>query len=275
MSNPCPSAKDEQPAHLARTHLAVGIALSCAFNLACASTLAAYPGPRRPPQEVARLHAPDIEIEEVDDYRAGLTTADFEIAPGTHSALVRIVARRNNGQFSSEALRVCFVADAGHTYAVIPRVVATGVGRGLWHPRIADETMNAWVPSRSVEAEGTACSMQPATPIFRIGWPLGAGNIVSNAMEQRTECFRQVKARVEAHWNPVEEYGRKSPAAPDLGMRKWMTVLHVQLHADGSLMGTQIVVSSGAPLLDQIAISAVQQAQPFPAPSPIWSSEPA
>ena len=33
-------------------------------------------------------------------------------------------------------------------------------------------------------------------------------------------------------------------------------------------MATQIVVPSGAPLLDQIAVSAVQQAQPFPAPSP-------
>jgi TonB family protein len=35
-----------------------------------------------------------------------------------------------------------------------------------------------------------------------------------------------------------------------------------------AIMGTQIVVPSGAPLLDQIAVSAVQQAQPFPAPSP-------
>jgi TonB family protein len=217
---------------------------------------------------VARLHAPDLEIEEVDGYRAGLTTADFEIAPGAHSALVRMIARRNNMQFSSEALRVCFVAEAGHAYAVIPRVAATGVGQGRWLPRISDETVNAWVPSRSIEAEDTACAMQPVAPIFRIGWPVGDGNIVSNAMEQRTECFQQVKARVEAHWHPVEEYGRRNPAAPDLGMRKWVTVLHVQLHADGSLVGTQIVVPSGAPLLDQIAVTAVQQAQPFPAPSP-------
>jgi TonB family protein len=217
---------------------------------------------------VARLHARDIEIEEVDGYRGGLTTADFEIAPGTHSALVRIVARRETMEFSSEALRVCFVAEAGHTYAVIPRVAATGVGQGRWLPRIADETVNAWVPSKSLKAEETACSLQPMGPVFRIAWPIGNGNIRSNAMEQRTGYFLQVKARVEAHWSPVEEYARRSPADPDLGMRKWATVLHIQLRADGSLMEVRIAVPSGSPLLDEIAVTAVKQAQPFPAPSP-------
>jgi len=49
-------------------------------------------------------------------------------------------------------------------------------------------------------------------------------------------------------------------------MRKWATVLHVRLRADGSLADLQIVVPSGAPVLDQIAVSALQQAQPFPPP---------
>jgi TonB family protein len=53
-----------------------------------------------------------------------------------------------------------------------------------------------------------------------------------------------------------------------LDVRKWVTVLHVQLRANGSLMGVQVAVSSGSDLLDQIAVSAVQEAQPFPAPSP-------
>lgn len=51
-----------------------------------------------------------------------------------------------------------------------------------------------------------------------------------------------------------------------MGLRTWVTVLHVRLHADGSLADTQIVVPSGASLLDQIAVAAVEQDQPFPAP---------
>ena len=260
--------KGIQLAGAARTSLPICFLLGCIFNFACASTMPAYPGPRRPAQTVARLHAPDVDIEEVDGYRGGWNTSDFEIAPGTHSALVRIVARRRNAEFSSEALRVCFIAEAGHSYAVIPRVAAIGVGQGRWQPRIADETVNAWAPSKSLKADETACTMLPAGPVFRIAWPLGNGNIRGNAMEQRAGYFQQVKASVETQWNPVEEYARKDPAAPDLGMRKWVTVLHVQLHADGSLMNVQIAVPSGSPRLDQIAVSAVQQAQPFPAPSP-------
>jgi TonB family protein len=242
--------------------------LGCVFDFACASALPAYPGPRRPAQTVALLHARDIDIEEVDGYRGGVTTSDFEIAPGTHSALVRIVARREHSAFASGSLRVCFVSEAGHTYAVIPRVAATGVGQGLWVPRIADETVNAWVPSKFLNAEATACSLQSMGPVFRIAWPLGLGNIRSNAMAQRTGYFEQVKAHVEPQWRPLEEYARRNPADPDLGMRKWATVLHVQLRADGSLMNVQIAVPSGSPVLDEIAVLAVQQAQPFPAPSP-------
>jgi len=262
-----PSAKGSQLVDPARASLALCLALGCLFEVACASTLPAYPGPRRPAETVAHLHARDIEIEEVDGYRGGLTTGDFEIVSGTHSALVRIQARREHAEVSSGSLRVCFVAEAGHTYAVIPRVAATGIGQRLWRPRIADETVNAWVQSKSLKAEKTTCSLPVMRPVFRIAWPLGNGNIRSNAMEQRIEYFQQVKARVEARWSPVEEYARKSPASPDLGMRTWATVLHVQLRADGSLMDVRIAVPSGSPLLDEIAVTAVRQAEPFPSPS--------
>jgi len=232
--------------------------------------MAAYPGPRRPATAVASLHAPDMEIEEVDGYQAGLATADFELAPGAHSVLVRVAARRDNRRVLADgSLRVCFAAEAGHTYAIIPRAFATGVGGGIWQPRIEDETVKAWVPSWPLGAEERTCTERSATPVFRIAWPLAQGRLaIANVTEQRAECFRQVKARVEAHWDPIEEYYRRDPAAPSLGMRKWATVLHVRLRADGSLADTQIVVPSGASLLDQIAVSAVQQAQPFPAPPP-------
>jgi hypothetical protein len=153
----------------AEARLTLCIAIGCAFSSACASTLAAYPGPRRDATTVARLHAPDMELEEVDGYRAGMATVDFELTPGSHSALVRIVAKRDHVQFSSTgSLRVCFVAEAGHTYAIIPSVRPAGVGRGTWYPRIADETTNAWVRSQSLSAEQPACPSQATEPVFPI-----------------------------------------------------------------------------------------------------------
>jgi hypothetical protein len=71
------------------------------------------------------------------------TASDFEIAPGMHVAQVRMAARRPRGEIISHGfLRVCFVAQAGHTYAMVPCAFATGVRHGLWYPQVADETSN-------------------------------------------------------------------------------------------------------------------------------------
>jgi TonB family protein len=254
---------------LARTCWGLLIVLVGALEAACASSVVAYPGPRKPAQAVARLHARDFEIEEVDGYRSTWTSPDFEITPGIHMAQVRMSARRSRGEVSSDgSLRVCFIAQAGHTYAVVPRAFATGVGHGLWYPQVADETSNTWAPSQSLKPTETVCDLHKSQPILRIGWPVGIGNIRATAMDEREECFQQVKERVAPHWKPVEEYAQRNPAAPELDTRKWVTVLHVQLRADGSLMGVQVALPSGSDPLDQIAISAVQKAQPFPAPSP-------
>jgi hypothetical protein len=71
------------------------------------------------------------------------------------------------------------------------------------------------MPSQSVAAEATMCTLNPARSMFRIAWPIGLGGLVAKAMEERAECFRQVKAAVEALWDPVAEYGRRNPASPD------------------------------------------------------------
>jgi len=121
--------------------------------------------------------------------------------------------------------------------------------------------------SFSLATDAPACPSQPSAPVFRIAWPIGQGAI-AHSIQTHAGCFAQVNAHVELHWNPVEEYRRRNPASSDLGTRKWVTVLHIRLRADGSLADTQIVVPSGVAELDQIAISAVQEAQPFPPPSP-------
>ena len=156
---------------------------------------------------MARVHAPDMDIEEVDGYRGGWATDGFEVVPGTHAVGVRLLARRDHLQVESvTALRVCFAAEAGHTYAVEPRIIPTV---RKWLPRVADETANAWVPSQPLAADATTCTLEPAAPVFRIAWPIGQGGLVAKAKAQRQACFQQVKARVEAAWNPIEEYGRR------------------------------------------------------------------
>jgi TonB family protein len=245
------------------------LALVAALEGACASSVIAYPGPRRPAQDVARLHARDFEIEEVDGYRSGWTSQDFELAPGTHMVLLRLSARRDRGGFWSEdSRRVCFVAEAGHSYAIVLRVLAAGARWVALGHRIADETSNGWVPSPALPPTETSCEHHMAQSSFRIGWPFGTGDIRGTAMAKRQEYFEQLKKRVAARWSPLEEYARRNPSAPDLVTGTWGTGLHIQVKADGSLVGVQIAVPSGSALLDQIAVSAVQAAQPFPAPSP-------
>jgi hypothetical protein len=121
-----------------------------------------------------------------------------------HSVFVRLDARRKQVEVAADqSLRLCFAAEAGHTYAVIPKVVVASSRQGRWYPRVADETANAWVWSLSLAADVPACPAQPSAPVFRIAWPLGQGSI-AHAIDTRAGCFAQVKAHVEPHWNPVE-----------------------------------------------------------------------
>jgi TonB family protein len=232
----------------------------------CSATMAAYPGPRRPAAEVAHLRAPDMDIVAVDGYQAGISTSEFDVAPGTHVVVAHIDGRRRNVRVSSEEpMRLCFAAEAGHSYAIIPRLL---VRQRMWYPRVADETTDGWVPVQMLATVTATCALEHAKPVFHIAWPVGQGGLRAKATDERAACFEQVKERVESFWDPIEEYARRNPDGPALGMRKWATVLHARINADGSLADVQTIVPSGAPGLDEIAVAAVQQAQPFAPPPP-------
>lgn len=266
MSAPTQFTRDEAPISFARTSLALAVVLASHSVAGCSSPLATYPGPRRPAAKVALLHAPDMEIEAVDGHPAGFATSEFEVAPGAHVVVARIDGRRRNVRVSSdESLRFCFSAEAAHSYKIVPLLL---LRQRSWYARVADETTNGWVPVQSLRPDTTACALEHPRPVFRLAWPIGRGGIGNKARDERAESFHLIKSQVEMVWNPIEEYARRNPGGPDLGMRQWTTVLHLRLHADGSLADVQTVVSSGAPILDEIAVSAVRQAQPYPAPAP-------
>lgn len=76
--------------------------------------------------------------------------------------------------------------------------------------------------------------------------------------------FNRVKERVRDHWKPAEEYQRRDPTGKIYGSEDRYTLLQVALKADGSLAKPPIVVHTcGLDFLDDTAVEAFKEAQPF------------
>jgi TonB family protein len=78
--------------------------------------------------------------------------------------------------------------------------------------------------------------------------------------------FNRVKRQVADHWHPEEAYRRGDPTGAVYGSKNRLTVLRVQLKPDGSLANVALEQPSGVEFLDDEAIEAFKQAQPFPNP---------
>jgi TonB family C-terminal domain len=78
--------------------------------------------------------------------------------------------------------------------------------------------------------------------------------------------FNRVKEQVRDRWKPVEEYQRRDPTGAIYGAQDRLTQLHVQLRPDGSLAKVSLAQTCGVDFLDDTAIEAFKQAQPFPNP---------
>lgn len=78
--------------------------------------------------------------------------------------------------------------------------------------------------------------------------------------------FNRVKQQVRDHWRPAEEYGRRDPTGSIYGKKDRYTLLRVQLKPDGTLANVALELPSGIEFLDDVAIEAFKQAQPFPNP---------
>jgi TonB family protein len=80
--------------------------------------------------------------------------------------------------------------------------------------------------------------------------------------------FNRVKQQVREHWRPAEVYRRRDPTGAIYGSKDRYTLLRVQLKPDGSLANVVLETPSGVEFLDDEAIEAFKQAQPFPNPPP-------
>jgi len=75
--------------------------------------------------------------------------------------------------------------------------------------------------------------------------------------------FNRVKERVRDHWKPAEEYQRRDPTGKIYGGEDRYTLLQVALKADGSLAKVSVSHTCGLDFLDDTAVEAFKEAQPF------------
>jgi outer membrane biosynthesis protein TonB len=75
--------------------------------------------------------------------------------------------------------------------------------------------------------------------------------------------FNRVKEKVRDHWKPAEEYQRRDPTGRIYGAEDRYTLLKVSLKADGSLANLSVAHTCGLDFLDDTALTAFKEAQPF------------
>ncbi len=78
--------------------------------------------------------------------------------------------------------------------------------------------------------------------------------------------FNRVKKQVAEHWHPEEVYRRRDPTGAVYGHQNRYTLVRVQIRPDGTLANVSLEQPSGLEFLDDEAIEAFRQAQPFPNP---------
>jgi TonB family protein len=78
--------------------------------------------------------------------------------------------------------------------------------------------------------------------------------------------FNRVKRQVAEHWHPDEAYRQRDPTGAIYGRTNRYTELRIQLTPDGRLGNVALALPSGLEFLDDAAIEAFKEAEPFPNP---------
>ena len=80
------------------------------------------------------------------------------------------------------------------------------------------------------------------------------------------EYFTQIKAAVAKRWDPNTPLRQRDPSGLIYGGINRYTLLSVTLDKDGALTAVSVDKSCGLDFLDQAAVAAFKQAQPFSNP---------
>ena len=106
----------------------------------------------------------------------------------------------------------------------------------------------------------------PANDVFDEDIELGDGTYLNTRSFKYASFFNRFHRSVSQHWNPITEYRRRDPTGHVYGPRSRYTVLEVELNAEGALMSSKVLRSSGLDFLDREAVASLKRAQPFPNP---------
>jgi TonB family protein len=82
------------------------------------------------------------------------------------------------------------------------------------------------------------------------------------------DFFTRVVHSVRQHWHAVDAHRQHDPYGHVYGVRDRVTVVDVTLNPDGSLDDIKVAQDSGVAYLDEAALKAFRDAQPFPNPPP-------
>jgi TonB family protein len=80
--------------------------------------------------------------------------------------------------------------------------------------------------------------------------------------------FNRVKSQIRSHWHAGREYQKRDPTGQVYGQGVRSTLLRLHLHADGRLAEVALEKGAGLDFLDDAAVAAVRDAQPYSNPPP-------
>lgn len=220
------------------------------------------PGNRLVPRESKYLAESDNRTER--QTRAREQTAHYSRATATTHA-------NPEAQPSAKGERKAQV-DA----AEAPNFLSSALGRRRWSllgerssPGVAEEVP----PTESMAPLGTESGLERAGADTSEGGgapndaltevPEGDGTFLNTREWRYAAFFNRVKQAVAAKWDPN---GRLRAKNRSPGLNDRLTTLHVSLRPDGSLADVYVAKSCGIDELDQEAVRAFEQAQPFSNP---------
>ena len=98
--------------------------------------------------------------------------------------------------------------------------------------------------------------------------PVGDGTMLNTLAYRHAFFYNRVKESIARVWMPDvgSAHRRHDPTTRVYGIQDRTTVISFVLRPDGSLEDALIARDSGAPYLDEVALRAVREAQPFPNP---------
>ena len=131
------------------------------------------------------------------------------------------------------------------------------------HGQDRERAIDRLIPDFRVLAD---LNSSPANDVMDEDIELGDGTYLNTKSFKYASFFNRFHRSVSRHWNPIIEYRRRDPTGHVYGPRSRHTVLEVELDANGALVSSRVVRSSGLDFLDREAIASLKRAQPFPNP---------